>query len=793
MIFKLRSLVCAKRLNVIYHHRTESVTKFLCIALIYISSRYFFQLHFILINSRMAKTSKATKKFQNKHLKHTIEHRREVQKHNKKFAQRKKSSAKDGTTDEPTESKATKPIFKDMSVEDFFEGGFEVPKPKKGTVIEEKSEDEEMEASSDDNDENNEGSDVEENAAEGESSDDEETMKQSLKDLESKDPEFFKYLKENDKNLLDFEAVNPLDAISDDEDNEDDDDEDADDDEEKIEKEALKQTSNAKRIEITKAMVAKWDKQLKKPTLKLVQNVISAFKAAVYINSSDENETRYLITESSAFSDLMFVGLKRLPLAIHILAPYKVNLRGIRVLDDKNRNTARVGRLLKSQGGAYITFLQDLTNTESAALVLSSLQEVLPFYIPQRKIIKQIFNAVVECWSSTTDVETQIATYAFLNNAAREFPKSTLEIILKATYSSFLKNCRKTNVHTMDLINFSKNSACELFGIDEQLSYRIGFEYIRQLAIHLRNSITNTTNGSATQKDAYMAIYNWQFCHSLDFWSRVLSQFCNPEHELVTFKNHESPLRSLIYPLVQVTLGTIRLIPTAQFFPMRFYLIRSLIRLSQGSGVYIPIYPLISEILTSTAYTKAGKPSKLQAIDFDYIIKVNQQYLGTKVYQDGLCEQFLELTGEFFALHCKNIAFPELVTPVILSLRRFIKKSRNFKFNKQLQQLIEKLNANSNFITSRRSNVEYGPSNKAEVQAFLKEDPWESTPLGQYTVVHRKVKEERVKLLKKAILEEEEARRGLKEDIELEDALENDDESDSDDEDSEMREDVDEE
>lgn len=734
----------------------------------------------------MAKTSKATKKFQNKHLKHTIEHRREVQKHNKKFAQRKKSLSKDGKDAEPTESKATKPIFKDMSVEDFFEGGFEVPKPKKGTVIDEKSEDEDMEASSDeeqsksDESSDEEESDAEEMAEGDESSDDEETMKQNLKDLESKDPEFYKYLQQNDKNLLDFEGVNPLDAISDDEDEEDEDEG-----EEKIVEDAVSQKSTVKKTEITRALVAKWDKQLKKPTLKLVQNVISAFKAAVYINSADENDTRYLITESSAFSELMFVGLKRLPTAIQILAPYKVNLRGIRIVDDKNPNTVRVGRLLKSQGGAYITLLQDLNNTETAALVLTSLQELLPFYIPQRKIIKQIFNAVVECWASTTDVETQIATYAFLNNAAREFPKSTLEIILKATYSSFLKNCRKTNVHTMDLINFSKNSACELFGIDEQLSYRIGFEYVRQLAIHLRNSITNTTN-SANQKDAYKAIYNWQFCHSLDFWSRVLSQFCNPEHELANFKNQESPLRSLIYPLVQVTLGTIRLIPTAQFFPMRFYLIRALIRLSQGSGVYIPIYPLISEILTSTAFTKPGKPAKLQAIDFDYIIKVNQQYLGTKTYQDGLCEQFLELTAEFFALHCKNIAFPELVTPAILSLRRFIKKSRNFKFNKQLQQLIEKLNANATFITSRRSNVEYGPSNKAEVQAFLKEDSWESTPLGQYVVVHRKVKEERAKLLKMAILEEEEARKGSKKDIDLEDALENDSESDSAAEDSEM-------
>lgn len=164
-------------------------------------------------------------------------------------------------------------------------------------------------------------------------------------------------------------------------------------------------------------------------------------------------------------------------------------------------------------------------------------------------------------------------------------------------------------------------------------------------------------------------------------------------------------MRSLIYPLVQVTLGTIRLIPTAQFFPLRFYLIRSLIRLSQGTEVFIPIFPLVLEILTSTAFTKPGKPSSLPAIDFDYQIKVSLQYLGTKVYQDGLSEQLIELSSEYFALYSKNIAFPELATPAILSLRRFMKKSKNVRFNKQLQQFVEKLNANASFITVKRSRL----------------------------------------------------------------------------------------
>lgn len=43
----------------------------------------------------MAKTSKATKKFQSKHLKHTIDHRRKVQKHNKLKVKKSKNSGAD--------------------------------------------------------------------------------------------------------------------------------------------------------------------------------------------------------------------------------------------------------------------------------------------------------------------------------------------------------------------------------------------------------------------------------------------------------------------------------------------------------------------------------------------------------------------------------------------------------------------------------------------------------------------------------------------------------------------------
>lgn len=691
----------------------------------------------------MAKPSKSTKKFQSKHLKHTLDHRREVQKHNKKVLQRKRGkgtkdeaeAAPDAATAAVLAAGAPREVFADMLVDAFFDGGFEVPKEKKfGKKAAPAADSDAAPAADSDAD----------SALE-----DEEAMKADMKALAEKDPEFYRYLQENDKELLDFEGVNPLDAMSDS----------AEEGEEEAEeapaaaKAAAAPASGAPaKVEITLPLVAQWrDALATKPSLKTIRNVASAFKAAVNIQNAPEEDYKYAVTDPAAFLQLMLVALQDVPAAVQRLVKYKVHAAsGARLVPEKNPQLHGVGAVLKSMAGPYIILLRDITNTETAALVLALLQEVLPYYLLHRRLLKELVAAVVGVWALTPQVETQVATFAFLNNAAREFPRAVLETVLKQTYSVFLKNCRHTNVHTMGALNFCKNSAAELFGIDATVGYQVGFEYVRQAAIHLRNSISATLNA----QQGYKTIYNWQYCHSLDFWLRVVARGA------AGAAGTELPLHQLIYPLVQVTLGTVRLIPTAQFFPLRFYLVRSLLRVQQGTGVYVPVFPLLAEILTLTAITKPPKRlqkgARLEPVDFDHNIKVNQAYLGLREFQDGLCEQFVELTAEFFGLYARSIAFPELATPAILVMRRFTKRSKNIRFNKQLQQLVEKLTANSELVAAKRSNVEYGPLNKHEVEQFLLDLDWAKTPLGQYVSVQRQVKEERLRILRESAEEKPE-------------------------------------
>jgi nucleolar complex protein 2 len=55
-------------------------------------------------------------------------------------------------------------------------------------------------------------------------------------------------------------------------------------------------------------------------------------------------------------------------------------------------------------------------------------------------------------------------------------------------------------------------------------------------------------------------------------------------------------------------------------------------------------------------------------------------------------------------------------------------------------------------------NVTYTPRNRTEVDTFLKDVDWESTPLGAFVKTQRKLREERAAILEEGRLEEEKRR-----------------------------------
>ena len=101
--------------------------------------------------------------------------------------------------------------------------------------------------------------------------------------------------------------------------------------------------------------------------------------------------------------------------------------------------------------------------------------------------------------------------------------------------------------------------------------------------------------------------------------------------------------------------------------------------------------------------------------------------------------------------------------PPIVLLRRFIKKAsapnggnRNAKLNNSIVTLVQKIEANARCVEEKRRGLTFAPNKLEEVESFSKGLEWEKSPLGNYVVQQRKVREERRKILADAARAEKE-------------------------------------
>ncbi|KAH8793222.1 Noc2p family-domain-containing protein [Hyaloscypha finlandica] len=713
----------------------------------------------------MAKsTKKSTRKFEKNHLRDTLEKRKagaKIKQRQQVKAKKQARNAKDaeflGAKDGAEESQKTKTVKEDpfgkMSVDEFFQGGFEIPemsakksKTSKKAVHEKLGKRKRTEPEEDEDDSSEasfEEAPVLSDSEDGSGEEDETGMSKGAMDaLAENDPEFYKYLKENDPEALDFDEdadLAEVDGLSD------------------SETEALpkkKKQKKAKKVpieeeeeeaeenetddlaEVTKAMVTKWTKAMKEQhSLRAMRQVVLAFRSAAHVNEDEGKEYKYTISSPHVYHELLITALKNIPEVLNYHLPVKESAGGkVRVSTD-SKKFKTLTALLKSHSSSVHHLLTTLSDESTLKLTLSSITPLLPYLLSFKKVLKNIVKSVVDIWSDSSSTEaTRITAFLVLRRLTVIGDPGLREAVLKTVYQGLVKGSRNTTIHTTQGINLMMNSAAELWGIDQAVGYTTGFTFIRQLAIHLRSSITNN------QKESYKTVYNWQYVHSLNFWSCVLSEHCSPVKEAEIGKDH--------------------------ILPLRFHMMRSLLRISRATGTYIPLASALLEVLNSAEMKKPPKPSTLKSLDFASNYKAQKSYLRTRVYQDGVGEQVAELLSEFFVLWSTSIAFPELALPVIVMLKRWLKEvnnkgsgNKNSKINSGILLVIQKLEANGKWIEERRSKVDFAPNDRAGVEGFLKGFEWEKTPLGAFVVGQRKQREEKARLMEEGRREEDRKRK----------------------------------
>ena len=260
--------------------------------------------------------SKATKKFEKNKLHDVLKRRKDVAKikqrkqmdvkrKERKARDNLKADALDGDASvKPPEQGNTEDALGAMSMDQFFQGGFQIPErssktksktgKRKRTPVDATAEDSAQDAAE-------AHATGEESASDSDSGDDADAHKEQLAGLANKDPEFYKYLQENDAELLDFAEdadLAEIDALSASED-------------EATPRKKLKadeatdnESEEATSSELTEETVQRWRASMdSKHSLRAMKEIVLAFRAAAHLNDDQTGKSyKYSISDRKGTS-----------------------------------------------------------------------------------------------------------------------------------------------------------------------------------------------------------------------------------------------------------------------------------------------------------------------------------------------------------------------------------------------------------------------------------------------------------------------------------------------------------
>ncbi|MCP9261450.1 hypothetical protein DINM_004814 [Dirofilaria immitis] len=518
--------------------------------------------------------------------------------------------------------------------------------------------------------------------------------RKQLVELAEKDPKFYKFLKEQESDLLQFDESDSdvekdphYESCSDGKRFEHD--------------ENLRRDSRGRRIIDLDFVTNLQNSLLQKdrPELALIRQMVAAFTACVARVGADIEPPSYVINDSDVFESVVRLCFIYLGKSLFSLIGYikteadekesDLKFKKVEKYTKKQyRCWKKYGNLVKSYLHALLQFLNEIQTSSVTVCTLRAITDLLELYIHFPKLTRNLAKSPYR--------RMLLCSFLTLCKLIR-IHKSSFPAVIKRCYLEYVMNVRDVKAESWPLIILMQKSFAELCLTYPEIAYQYIFVYIRQMAIHLRNAMI------AKRKNLIQTIYNWQFMQCLYLWSQVIAK---AYHHHTSSKDDATAIKELNYPLSQITISTMKLFPSLKYFPLRLHCLRIMLIIQQNCHIYIPTLSLAVEVSTSH-FDDAG-------------------------FRHTALKELFRIHLEAAHAVQQSCAFADVIIPINHEIKAFVRNCRNIEFTRLFKSLETKLQEQATYAREILNNTSIDLTNEALMKHLERCFQASDAPLTKY-------------------------------------------------------------
>lgn len=236
-----------------------------------------------------------------------------------------------------------------------------------------------------------------------------------------------------------------------------------------------------------------------------------------------------------------------------------------------------------------------------------SSRQALTWLWPFRGVRRKFFARCCNLWSGVGGAGThtvRVLGFLHIRNAAAmatvapkgdkplKKDQTELEAMVRHVLRSFADAASGGySWRSVSTFRFMENCYLELLRLDDATAYRVGYVCIRQLALILRSACIATSQGTSQKSGANQdKARKKKNLHQQQMQTLVSWQFVRALHLWTKAVSSLPCMRPLAYPLATITTGALKSkLTSVQYYPFVYQCVRCLNRLSASIQVFVPV------------------------------------------------------------------------------------------------------------------------------------------------------------------------------------------------------------